>query len=211
MRNLLSVGVFAPFVAALLVTACGPAAEEVVVIDPPAETQTAVNAAPVNSCEDIAKLAAAMSEPVPFASLRTGNVKLGETVVEDTFTTAAAPAGAPCTLAVMDGMSAETARIHVANCPVFSSGLLDREANAEKAKLAFDTLRGDLEKCLPKGWDARDGSQPDADSTEMLIFESPEDAKISMDASFYTYPVQLKKAWDNGWKVTLNFQKDGPK
>lgn len=203
MRNLLAAGA-----AAMLFTGCSPAAEDAIVIEEPIATETATAVRPANSCEDIAKLAAALAEPVPFESLRTGKARLGDRELDDSFTTNAAPAGKPCSLGILEGFGADPGQIFVANCPVFSSGLLDREANAAKAKAAFDTLRTDLEECLPKDWTSRDGSQPDADTTEMMIFESADDTKRAMDASFYTYPVQLKKEWVDGWSVTLNFQKD---
>jgi|GEM_PF-1811944 len=170
------------------------------------------------SCEDIAALAAAMSEPEPFASLRTGKVKLGDRELDDSFTTAAAPAGAACKLGVMDGFDPAGGKLYVVNCTIFSSGMLDREENAEKAKAAFAAARNDLTRCLPTGWTSRDGSKVEIDAPETMIFESAEDAKRAMDASFYAYPVELKKEWSEGdrsagpgWRVTLNFQKDTPK
>jgi hypothetical protein len=169
------------------------------------------------SCSDIAALAAAMSEPEPFASLRTGNASLGGQELSDTFTTDVAPAGASCTATRMSGYSRDSGLIYAVNCRIFSSGATDREKNAEKAKAAFQAARNDLDKCLP-GWKARDGSNVDTDSTEVMIYESPEDAKRAMDASYYVYPVELKKVWSAGgggesagWRVTVDFQKDTPR
>ncbi len=208
--------------AALALVACdgakpaAPAAETpppapVAEVEPSAVTPSA------KSCEDIAALAAAMAEPEPFASLRTAKFKLGDRELDDTFTTAAAPAGATCKLAVMDGFDPKGGKLYVANCALFSSGMLDREDNAELAKAVFDAARNDLTRCLPQGWTSRDGSKVEADTTETMIFESAEDAKRAMDASFYAYPVELKKEWSEGdrvqgagWRVTLNFQKDTP-
>lgn len=219
MRAILAVGVAALAVAAGTLAACDagapaptptPVAEPVAAV---AEPPVAAAAFPATSCDDIAKLAAAMSEPQPFASLRTGKVKLGERELDDAFTTAATPAGATCTMAVMDGAGPGAGKMHVVNCSLFSSGMLDRDANADKAKAVFNAARLELDKCLPAEWIARDGSQTETDTTEMMIYESPADAQRSMDDTFYLYPVQLRKEWAEGgagrmpgWNVTLNFQ-----
>ena len=211
--------------ATLALAACDGAKPEAPVA-PAAESPTPAPAAEVEpsavipsakSCADIAALAAAMVEPEPFASLRTGKVKLGDQELDDSFTTTAAPAGATCKLGVMDGFDPAGGKLYVANCALFSSGMLDREDNAELAKAVFDAARNDLTRCLPQGWTSRDGSKVEPDSTETMIFESAEDAKRAMDASFYAYPVELKKEWSEGgrgegpgWRVALNFQKDTP-
>lgn len=159
----------------------------------------------------------AMDEVEPMVSLRRGKFKLGEHELDDKFTTDITPAGARCELGVMAGFTSKSGKLYVANCVLFGSGLLDRQVEAEKAKAAFDTARALLESCLPGDWASRDGSQPEPDSTEVMIYESPADAKRAMDASFYAYPVELKKEWSDtlrdggapGWRVTLNFQKEG--
>jgi hypothetical protein len=150
-----------------------------------------------------------MNEPEPFASLRS------QAESGDRFGTVVSPAAATCTLAKMEPFNPGGGDIHVANCLVFSSGMLDREAAAPKAKQAFDAARADLDRCLPQGWTSRDGSQPDANTTEAMIYESAADTKRSMDASSYLYPVELRKEWSDGgranapgWRVTLNFQKE---
>jgi len=170
------------------------------------------------SCRDIAALAAAFDEPTPFASLRTGKVKLGDRELDDSFTTAVAPAGGSCSMGVMDGLGTPPTRMHVVNCQLFSSGMTDRESNAAKAKAVFEAANRDLAICLPSDWTARDGSQIAIDSTEAMIYESRADAQRAMTASFYSYPVELRKEWSEGgvrgqtagWRVTLNFQKDVP-
>ncbi len=171
------------------------------------------------SCTDIAALAAAFSEPEPFASLRTGKVKLDGRELDDAFTTAVAPAGASCSMGLMDGPGEPATRIHVVNCQLFSSGMIDREANAAKAKTVFDAAARDMRACLPAEWTARDGSQVAVDSTEVMIYETRADAERAMTASYYTFPVELRKEWSEGsaraqqttgWRVTLNFQKDVP-
>jgi len=198
--------------------AAAPAATEPPVADAPEAPDPAAATPSAKSCGDIAALAAAMAEPEPFASLRTGKVKLGDRELDENFTTAAAPAGATCTMGRTDGFVPDSGPLYVVNCTVFSSGMLDREETAVQAKAAFDAARNDLTRCLPKGWTSRDGSKLEPDSTEAMIFESAEDAKRAMDASFYAYPVELKKEWSEGdrgagpgWRVTLNFQKDTPK
>lgn len=161
-------------------------------------------------------MVAAMDEAEPMASLRTGKVKLNERELDNAFTTDVTPAHATCSLGVMSGFTPESGKIHVANCTLFASGLLDRQVEAEKAKVVFDTARAQLESCLPKDWTSRDGSQPDPDSTETMIYESAADSKRSMELGFYAYPVELKKEWSDtvrgsvapGWQVTLNFQKE---
>ena len=217
---------FAASLATLTLAACdgatpaAPVPETPAALTPEVEVEPSAVTPSAQSCTDIAALAAAMAEPEPFASLRTAKFKLGDRELEDTFTTAAAPAGATCKLAVMDGFDPdlERSKLYVVNCTVFSSGMLDREKNAEKAKAAFAAARNDLTRCLPKDWTSRDGSNTQIDSTETMIFESAADAKRAMDASFYAYPVELKKEWSEGdraegpgWRVTLNFQKDTPK
>lgn len=206
------------FVAGLIgmsLTACTPASETAVIDESPAPEVAETPTPTRDSCKDIAALAAAMKEPEPFLSLRTGNAKLGDRVLYDHFTTAVAPAGASCALGRIEAFNAASGDVYVANCLVFSSGILDREADAVKAKAAFDAARSDLEACLPKDWSARDGSRPEANATEVMVYESAADAKRSMDASSYLYPVELRKEWSEGgkasppgWRVTLNFQKE---
>lgn len=204
--------------AMLALAACDAAKSAPVagVADTPKAEPAAISPA-ARSCTDIAALAAAMAEPEPFASLRTGNAQLDGQPLSDTFTMAVAPAGAACTTSRTSGYSPDSGLLYVVNCTVFSSGALDRAENAEKAQTAFRAARYDLDKCLP-GWKTRDGSQVEADTTEVMIYESAEDATRAMDASFYVYPVELKKAWSeggggasSGWRVTLTFQKDTPK
>jgi hypothetical protein len=207
--------------AALALTACSPAAETPVMGEMSGAQTTSPAASPnppqtpADACKDIAALAAAMDEPEPFASLRTGKAKLGGLERDGSFTTTTSPAGATCSLAKMEPVIPGGADVLVANCLVFSSGMLEREVNAEKAKAAFDAVRTDLDRCLPKGWSSRDGSRPDPNVTEVMIYESAADAKRSMDASSYLYPVELRKEWSDGgranppgWRVTLNFQKE---
>ena len=215
MRSLFARSLFAASLIVLSLAACAPASETLVVDESPAP-EIAKTPAPVRDrCKDIAALAAAMEEPEPFLSVRTGNAKLGDRALDDHFATAVSPSGATCDLGRMEAFNAGGGDVYVANCLVFSSGMLDREADAVKAKAAFDTARSDLEACLPKDWSARDGSRPDANATEVMIYESAADAKRSMDASSYLYPVELRKEWSEGgkanppgWRVTLNFQKE---
>lgn len=215
LRIRLAAGIAAPALFALL-SGCSPSAEAPAPAESPAATEAAAATPARDGCKDIATLVAAMDEAEPMASLRTGKFRLGERELDDKFTTDITPAGATCELGVMDGFSPGSGKLYVANCTLFGSGLLDRQAEAEKAKTAFDTARAQLESCLPKDWTSRDGSQPDADTTETMIYESAADAKRAMDASFYAYPVELKKEWSDtlrsgppGWRVTLNFQKEG--
>lgn len=217
MRSLLAVG------AALCVLAgCG--AETSAPEEAPAPTATVMpekddpaEAAPAAiDCKDIQAVLAAAAEPVPFASLRTGKVNLAGRDLDDAFTTAIAPAGAKqCQIGQLEGFGPSSPTIHVVNCTLFSSGMTDREKNAERAKTLFDNVRAQFNTCLPADWTARDGTSNETDSTESMIYESKADAKRAMTASFYTYPVQLKKEWVEsggkapGWYVTLDFQKDG--
>jgi hypothetical protein len=168
-------------------------------------------------CDDVAKLAAAFNEPVPFASLRTGNLKLGDRELTDKFTTSVAPAGASCEMGTMEGFSPNPGTMHVVNCQLFSSGLLDREANAEKAKVIFDAARAELDRCLPEGWVPRSSHQVvDANENEAVIYETRADAQRAMTASYYVYPIELRKELSDGdmpgqmpgWRVVLNFQKE---
>lgn len=170
------------------------------------------------SCEDIAALAAAFDEPTPFASLRTGKFKLGDRELDDKFTTAAAPAAATCEIGVMDGFGPVPGKMHVVNCKLFASGMLDREENALKAKAVFDAAKADLSRCLPADWTSRNGSSKDPEATEAMIYETRADAERSMTASYYVYPIELRKEWADGssfgqttgWRVVLNFQKEIP-
>lgn len=168
------------------------------------------------SCEDIAALAAAFNEPIPFATLRTGKFKLDGRELDDKFTTSVAPAGATCEIGLMDGFGPNPGKIHVVNCSLFSSGLLDREENALKAKAVFDAASSDLSRCLPSDWTSRTGASKDPNANEAMIYETRADAERAMTASYYTYPIELRKEWSEGtsfggpagWRVYLNFQKE---
>lgn len=184
-----------------------------------AEQPVAPAPAPRDSCKDIAALAAAMNETEPFTSLRTGNVMLGDMKVESSFTTDVAPAGATCKMGKMSGFSDDAGQMHVVNCELFSSGMLDREENDVKAIEAFNRAKAELDKCLPAGWTSRDGGN-DGDETDMsLIYETAADIEREKTSSSYVYPISLGKEWSDGgfggrmpgWNVTLNFQKETPK
>lgn len=177
-------------------------------------------AAQRDGCKDIATMATAMSEAEPFASLRTGNVMLGDHKVEDSFTTDATPAGASCKMGKMDGWNPGDAPMYVVNCTLFSSGMLDQEENGVKAKEVFDAAKQQLDTCLPAGWESRDGGNNGDERTEALIYETAADKARSETADFYVYPVELRKEYysgsmrggkTTGWYVTLNFQASGPK
>lgn len=202
----------------LALTGCGgevpaPAAGE--------QASAAPAAAPAarDSCKDIAALAAAMNETEPFTSLRTGNVMLGDMKVDDSFTTDVAPAGAACKMGKMSGFSDDAGQMHVVNCELFSSGMLDREENEVKAKAAFDQAKAELDKCLPAGWTSRDGGNNGIETNISLIYETAADIERNNSSSTYVYPISLGKEWSDGgfrgqtpgWKVTLNFQKETPK
>jgi len=173
-----------------------------------------------DGCKDIATLASAMTEAEPFASLRTGNVMLGDHKVEDSFTTDVAPAGASCTMGKMDGWNPGDAPMHVVNCTLFSSGMLDEEENGAKAKAVLDAAKQQLDTCLPAGWASREGGNNGDERTESLIYETAADKARSETADFYVYPLELRKEYytgsmrggkSPGWYVTLNFQASGAK
>ena len=198
--------------AALTLTACSPAAElpgtseiSEAQTTPPAASQTGPQTA-ADACKDIAALAVAMEEPEPFGSLRTGKAKLGGLERDGSFTTAVSPAGATCDLGKMEPLNPGSGEVYVANCLVFFTGMLEREANAEKAKAAFDAVRTDLDRCLPKGWSSRDGSQPDPNVTEVMIYESPADANtLTFAAAAVATHVALRRTWPawDPWPVYL--------
>lgn len=180
------------------------------------EGENAAEAPPAAvDCKDIQTVLAAADESVPFTSLRTGNVSLAGQPQPDMFTTSIAPAGAKqCQIGEVPG-SGGTQKIHVVNCILFTSGATDREKNAELAKQVFNAARTQFTACLPAHWTSRTGATGAVDATEAMIYESKADAQRAMTASFYTYPVQLKKQWVEGgngetpgWRVTLDFQKD---
>lgn len=183
--------------------------------------QAAATATPAarDGCKDIADLAAAMNEPEPFASLRTGNVMLGDTKLEDSFTTDVTPAGAACKMGMMNGFGQDSGMMHVVNCELFSSGSFDREENGVKAKEIFDKAKAELDRCLPAGWTAREGNNNGIETNESLIYETAADIEREKTATTYVYPINLSKEWSDGagrgqfpgWKVTLNFQKETPK
>ena len=192
---------------------------------PPANTesggeQAAAAAAPVarDSCKDVADLAAAINEPEPFASLRSGNVVQGGAPLDDHFTTDVTPAGASCSMGRMNGFSPESGMMYVVNCELFSSGSFDREENGGKAKEIFDKAKAELDRCLPTGWTAREGNNNGIETTESLIYETAADIEREKTSSTYVYPINLNKEWSDGagrgqfpgWKVTLNFQKETP-
>jgi hypothetical protein len=210
---------FAGATCLLMLAACDPGtpAEPATVADmtgdealPPLPT--------ASSCDSIAKLAAAFDEPEPFASLRTGNFRLGDRALVDKFTTDVTPAGARCEMGTLDGFGPEPGKMYVVNCSLFSSGLLDREENAIRAKAVFDAAKLDLDRCLPDVWTSRNGSSNNAEADEAMIYETRADAERAMTASFYVYPIEMRKAWSDGgtmgqmagWQVTLNFQKEIP-
>jgi hypothetical protein len=188
----------------LLIAACGsetpppPAEDQAIVTTPDATLDSDAPPPPVD-CTQINAVLAAFNEPVPFASLRTGP--------------AIAPANAACTIGESKGEGQGVPTIHAVNCTLFTSGALDREANAAPAKEAFVEARRQMDACLPAGWTMRDGAVAATNANEAMIYESEADAQRAMTASSYTYPVQLKKAWvddgaTSGWRVTLDFQKD---
>jgi hypothetical protein len=189
--------------ACLALAACGPEATP-----PPAEDQARLTPfdqivedeePPPVDCTQIGAVFAAFNEPVAFASLRTGPP--------------ISPANAACTVGQTAGPGPDAPTVHALNCTVFSSGGLDREREAASAKAAFVEARRQMDACLPANWTMRDGAVPETDANEAMIYESLEDARRAMTGSFYTYPVQLKKAWvadgaTPGWRVTLDFQKE---
>jgi len=204
MRGLIVAGA-----ACLVLAACSPetppppadeqaALAPLAVVDEPAEPLP-VDCAPINA------VFAAFDEPIPFASLRSGEAQTG-----NRFASAFSPANATCTIGETTGDGPAAPTIHGMSCTLFSSGVLDREKNAVPAKDAFVEARRQLDACLPADWTMRDGAVPETNTNEAMIYESQADAQRAMTGSFYTYPVQLKKAWGDqqGWRVTLDFQKE---
>jgi len=191
-------------VACLAFAACSeetppPVAEEQAVIAPIGATGDADEALPPVDCTQINAVFAAFNEPAPFASLGAGPP--------------IAPANAACKVAEAKAAVPGGPVIHALNCTLYSSGALDRAANATPAKEAFVEARRQLDACLPADWTSRDGSVNEVDATEAMIYESTADAQRAMTGSSYTYPVQLKKTWvedgaASGWRVTLDFQKE---
>lgn len=200
---------------------CGEEAPPTAETPPAGEADAAAVAtvsAPRDNCKDIATLATAMTESEPFASLRTGNVMLGDHKVEDSFTTDVSPAGAACKLGKMSGWNPGDADTYVVNCTLFSSGVFDEEENGIKAKAVFDAAKAQLDSCLPPGWTPRDGGNNGDERTEALIYETAADIARRASSDFYVYPVELNKEYYTGsmrggktpgWNVTLNFQTSG--
>jgi hypothetical protein len=198
--------------------ACGGETPAQVATEDGAATPAAAPA-PRDSCKDIAALASAMTGDEPFASLRTGNVMLGDHKVEDQFTTDVTPAGAQCKMGQMGGWNPGDPDMFVVNCELFSGGMFDEEENAVKAKAAFDAAKAELDKCLPGDWTSRDGGNNGDERTEALIYETAADKARSEGSNFYVYPIELRKEFyqgsmrggrSPGWSVVLNFQASGP-
>ena len=200
--------------------ACGGETPTQVATQDGAATSAAAPA-PRDSCEDIAALASAMTGNEPFVALRTGNVMLGDHEVEDQFTTDVAPAGAQCKMGQMTGWNPGDPDLFVVNCTLFSAGVFDEEENGVKAKAAFDAAKAEVDKCLPSGWAARDGSNNGDERTEVLIYETAADKARSEASNVYVHPVEIRKEYvtngsmrsgrPSGWSVVLNFQAAGPK
>lgn len=185
--------------AACMEEATPPTSEEQAAVPPPVAGMIEPDAPPPVDCTQIKAVFAALNEPTPFASLRTGPP--------------ISVVNAACKVGETSGPSASA--FHAVNCTLFSSGAGDREKNAVPAKAAFVEARRQLDACLPADWTSRDGATAVTDANEAMIYESMADAQRAMTGSSYTYPVQLKKAWvedaagnGSGWRVTLDFQKE---
>ena len=198
MRSLIVAGA-----ACLVLAACGaetppPVAEEQAIAAPGTSAGLDEPPPPVD-CTQINLVFAAFNDPAPFASLGAGPP--------------IAPANAACKVAEATAAVPGGPVIHALNCTLYSSGALDRSTSAVAAKDAFVEARRQMDACLPADWTSRDGAVNEVDATEAMIYESTADAQRAMTGSFYTYPVQLKKAWvedgaASGWRVTLDFQKE---
>jgi len=128
------------------------------------------------------------------------------------------PAGATCDLGKMQPFDPGSGGVYVRELPRLLpracwTGKVER---GEGRGQAFDAVRTRIATAAcRRAWSSRDGSQPDPNVTEVSgATKSPADAKRSMDASSYLYPVGItgrngpmagEPTNPPGWRVTLNF------
>ena len=169
-----------------------------------------VKIAEMSACEAVSVIS------IPFESLKTGNVVMGEDELPDSFTTDAAPFGQTCTYGKMGGWNEGDPDTYVFRCPVFAAGTFDFDENKAKAEAAYADAKATLDECLGAEWAANtDVATSGEEFDESIIYERAEDRERSETANFYMYPIMLQKDYNAsppsrggtwGWLVDVAFQ-----
>ncbi|NHK28151.1 hypothetical protein FF098_009575 [Parvularcula flava] len=166
-------------------------------------------------CGALQPLFESRTDAVPFEAVRTGNLMLGDTKLDDQYTTDVRVQDNRCTASVMKGFFGADANIYIVNCVAFQAGSLDNEANEAKAREIFNEVEAMVSSCL--------GSELVAETVEESAdfdiyrkttwdLENPPELETG---SFRVDPVYLEMSYSpfmrgrggpSGWLVELQLQ-----
>ncbi|MEM1088169.1 MAG: hypothetical protein AAGH90_10590 [Pseudomonadota bacterium] len=175
-------------------------------------------AADAGPCATIDAIKAARSEAVPFASLRSDPVMLGDRALDDQFTTNLTLLGKPCQTNVMSGFFGRNVDLYTVSCTLFEAGVFDYEENAAEAKKLRDEADSLMTQCLGDSWTKEVTDQSTADAMDYKIEYIPDGGvqpvnDLTVDAAYVESVFERgsgMRGSQRGWRVLLQFQEARP-
>lgn len=165
-------------------------------------------------CAAINTIKAARSETVPFSSLRSGPVMLGDRALDDQFTTDISILGTPCQTNIMSGFFGRDVDLYTVSCKLFEAGVFDYEENKIEAERIRDEAAALMGQCLGEGWTTEITDQSTDRAVDYKIEYVPEGGvapvnDVTVDAAYLESVFERgsgMRGGQRGWRVLLQFQ-----
>ena len=166
-------------------------------------------------CAAISTIIAARGEDEPFTSLRGEQRMLGDSPLPDAWESNATFDDSACRVSVMRGFFGGDTNIHIYSCDLFEAGTMDKDADGELAKAAYEGAVSDVKACLGEAWT----SETDTESSQYevygkTVFKPVEPEEQVGDFTADPLYVEMRYAGFGGgrnstpgWLVTLQAQK----
>ncbi|MEO1643195.1 MAG: lipoprotein [Pseudomonadota bacterium] len=169
-------------------------------------------------CATINAIKEARTETIPFSSLRSDPVMLGERALDDQFTTDISILGTPCQTNIMSGFFGRDVDLYTISCTLFEAGVFDYEENSVEAERLREEAVSLMTQCLGESWtqEVTDQSRPDAMDYKVEFI--PEGGvqpvnELTVDAAYVESVFERgsgMRGGQRGWRVLLQFQEARP-
>lgn len=180
--------------------------------DGPSETADKGPCAAINTIKE------ARSEAVPFSSLRSNPVMLGDRPLDDRFTTHLTLLDTPCQTNIMSGFFGRDVDLYTVSCTLFEAGVFDYEENKAEAERIRVEAAALMDQCLGEDWTTEITDQSTADAMDYKIEYIPEGGvqavnDLTVDAAYLESVFERGssiRGSQRGWRVLLQFQEARP-
>ena len=166
-------------------------------------------------CAAISTIVAARGEDEPFTGLRGEQRMLGDSPLPDAWESSETFKDSACRVSVMRGFFGGETNIHIYTCDLFEAGTLDKDADGELAKAAYEGAVSDAKACLGDAWT----SETNTESGQYEVYSKTVFKPVEPEeqvGEFIADPLYLEMHYAGfgggrnstpGWLVTLQAQK----